>query len=343
VFTLGLSVLAFAVFVASMAADPRGFRNAVFLGLTLALAALGLADRLAEVPGRHGHLLLLGLLLLIALGPFLVACYLVGNGVVMARRERLRPASLLPMAVAAAIFTVIGLNVAAYHTDDVKLGLLATVTTLVFGYVSFLLVSYVSYAWVYGQVAGLARRTGYVIVLGAGLGKGGRVTPLLASRLDKGREVWRALAARGGRPVLIVSGGQGSDEPFPEAQAMAAYLAGRGVPESALVREDQSRTTEENLAFSKAIMDRAQPALPGAKSPRCVIVTSSYHVFRAAILARDAGIRGQVTGARTAGYFWPSAMLREFAAVFLRYAMVNAGIAAVLALAPVAHALAARL
>ena len=57
-------------------------------------------------------------------------------------------------------------------------------------------------------------------------------------------------------------------------------------------------------------MDRAQPALPGAKSPRCVIVTSSYHVFRAAIIARDAGIRGQVTGSRTAGYFWPSAMLR---------------------------------
>ena len=74
-----------------------------------------------------------------------------------------------------------------------------------------------------------------------------------------------------------------------------------------------------------------------------MIVTSSYHVFRTAIIARKAGIRGQVTGARTAGYYWPSAMLREFAAVFLRYRVVNLGICFLLALAPVAHAVAERI
>ncbi len=49
---------------------------------------------------------------------------------------------------------MIGLNLAADRTGSVKLGLLATVTTLVFGYVSFLLISYVIYAWLYGHVAG---------------------------------------------------------------------------------------------------------------------------------------------------------------------------------------------
>jgi uncharacterized SAM-binding protein YcdF (DUF218 family) len=343
VFTLGLAVLAFAAFVASMAADPRSFKNAVFLGLTLALGALGLAQALVREPGHHGHVLLLGLLLLVALGPFLVACYLVANGLVMVRKERLRLASLLPALAGLAILGVIALNVAAYRTGDLKLGLLATVTTLVFGYVSFLLVSYVSYAFVYGQVAGLARRTQYIIVLGAGLRADGRVTPLLAQRLDKGREVWRVLTARGGRPLIIVSGGQGDDEPFPEAQAMADYLAGRGVPAGALILEAKSSTTEENLAFSKAIIDAARPEPRSGKGPRCVIVTSNYHVFRAAILARDAGIRGQVTGSRTAGYFWPSAMLREFTAVFVRYGLVNVGIAALLVVVPVASALAGRL
>jgi hypothetical protein len=190
VFTLGLAALAFVAFLACMVADSRSFRNAVFLGLALALAALGLAGRLADMPGRPGHLLLLGLLLLVALGPFLVACYLVGNGVTMARRERLRAASLLPLVAGAGILVVIGLNLVAERTGSVKLGLLATVTTLVFGYVSFLLISYVVYAWVYGQVAGLVTRADYVIVLGAGLGKRGQVTPLLASRLERGREVW---------------------------------------------------------------------------------------------------------------------------------------------------------
>jgi uncharacterized SAM-binding protein YcdF (DUF218 family) len=191
-------------------------------------------------------------------------------------------------------------------------------------------------------VAGLMSRAEYVIVLGTGLGRRGQVTPLLASRLERGRDVWTALAARGGRPVMIVSGGQGSDELVPEAAAMAAYLIERGFPADQLTCEDQSSTTEENLAFSKAIMDAAGAASSNKKGARCVIVTSNYHVFRTAIIARKTGIRGQVTGARTAGYYWPSAMLREFAAVFLRYGVVNLGICSVLALAPVAYAVAER-
>jgi uncharacterized SAM-binding protein YcdF (DUF218 family) len=343
VFTLGLAALAFVAFLVSVVADSRSFRNAVFLGLALALGTLGLADRLVDMSGHRGHLLLLGLALLIALGPFIAACYLVGNGVTMVRRERLRPASLLPLVAGAGILAVIALDLAANQTGSLQLGLLATVITLVFGYASFLLISYVTYAWLYGQIAGLTSRADYVIVLGTGLGKHGQVTPLLASRLERGRAVWRALAARGRRPVMIVSGGQGSDERVPEAQAMAAYLIERGFPADRLACEDQSATTEENLAFSKAIIDAARTASSSKRGARCVIVTSNYHVFRTAIIARETGIRGQVTGARTAGYYWPSAMLREFAAVFLRYRVVNLGICSVLAVVPVAYAVAERI
>lgn len=343
-FTLGLAALAFVVFLISVASDSRSFRNAVVLGLALALGTLGLMQRVADLPGRRGHLLLLGLALLVALVPFVVACYLVGNGVTMVRRERLRPANLLPLALGAAILAVIGLDLAASQTRSLKLGLLATVITLVFGYVSFLLVSYVIYAWLYGRIAGLLTRADYVIVLGTGLGKRGQVTPLLASRLKRGSAVWSALTARGRRPVLIVSGGQGGDERVPEAQAMAAYLIERGFPADRLACEDRSGTTEENLAFSKAIMEAVGPAEPDKRNrgPRCMIVTSNYHVFRTAIIARKAGIRGQVTGSRTAGYFWPSAMLREFAAVFLLYRIVNLGICFGLAVVPVAYAVAER-
>ena len=336
-------MLAFVAFLVSVIADSRSFRNAVLLGLALALGTLGLADRLADMPGRSGHLLLVGLVVVVTLGPLLVACFLVENGITMARRESLRLANLLPLVAGVGIIAVIGLNLAAERTGSVKLGLLATVTTLVFGYVSFLLVSYVLYAWLYGRVAGLARRAEYVIVLGTGLGRRGQVTPLLASRLKRGRAVWAGLAARGGRPVMIVSGGQGGDEQTAEAAAMAAYLTERGFPAGQLVCEDQSRTTEENLAFSKAIMDAARPGSPAGRGARCVIVTSNYHVFRTAIIARKVGIRGQVTGSRTAGYYWPSAMLREFAAVFLRYWLANLAICSALVLAPVADALAGRI
>jgi uncharacterized SAM-binding protein YcdF (DUF218 family) len=329
VFALVLALVVFVVFLARVAREPRSFGNAVLLGLALALGALGVAEHLAGAPSRPEHLLLRALLLAVALGPFLVGCFLVANGVTMIRRESPRPANLLSLLAGAAVFLVIGLDVAAERAGDVKLSLFATVATLVFGYVSFLLVSYVLYSFAYGLLA----RTGgadFVVVLGSGLRRGGGVPPLLANRLERGREVWTALDRRGGefKPLLIVSGGKGDDERVPEASAMASYLLARGFPADRLLLEDQSRNTEENLVFSKAMMDELRP---GA---RVTVVTSDFHAFRAALLARRLGIRGQVTGARVAGYYQPSAVLREFAAVFLRYRVINLGICAVLVAAP---------
>ena len=171
-----------------------------------------------------------------------------------------------------------------------------------------------------------------MIVLGQGLRANGTVPPMLASRLDQGRAIWERLAARapdGARPVLILSGGKGGDERVSEAAAMTAYLLRRGFPGDATVLEDRSRNTEENLRFSKAIMDERTPDC------QCVIVTSDFHAFRAALIARRLGIRGQVAGAPVARYFQPSALLREFAAVFLRYGLVNMAICAFLVAAPV--------
>jgi uncharacterized SAM-binding protein YcdF (DUF218 family) len=333
VVTLGLAGVAFLVFLAGVAREPRAFGNAVLLGLALALGALGLAERLADTPGRVAHLLLLALVLAVALVPFVIGCYLLANGITMIRRESLRPGNLLSLLAGTAVFVVIGLDIVAGRAEDVELSLFATVANLVFGYVSFLLVSYVCYAFVYGLVA-RAGREDFVIVLGAGLGPRGQVPPLLASRLDRGHAIWASLnrQASGPGPLLIVSGGKGNDEQSAEATAMAAYLTSRGFPADHLLLEDRSRNTEENLLFSKAIMDQVQP---GA---RCTIVTSDFHAFRAAMIARRLGIRGQVTGARVAGYYRPSAMLREFAAVFLRYWAVNVAMCAALVCVPVGYA-----
>jgi uncharacterized SAM-binding protein YcdF (DUF218 family) len=333
VVALGLACVVFAVFVVRVAVEPRSFGNAVLLGLALALGALGFVEHLDGAPGRLAHLLRVLVLLGVALGPVVVGCVLLANGVTMIRRESLRPGHLLSLIAGATIFVVIGLDVAADRAGDVPLSLFATVATLLFGYVSFLLVSYVCYAYVYGLVARTSRAD-FVIVLGAGLRSDGGVPPLLASRLDRGREVWAALDRRadGFRAVLIVSGGKGSDERRSEASAMAAYLVERGFPADRLLLEDQSRTTEENLLFTKAIMDELRP---GA---RVMIVTSDFHAFRAALLARQLGIRGQVTGARVAGYYRPSALLREFAAVFLRYRVINLAICAILVAVPLAGA-----
>jgi uncharacterized SAM-binding protein YcdF (DUF218 family) len=338
-----LAVAVFLVFVVGVWRDPRSFSNAVFLGLCLALGALGAVGAAHQLPGAPGdlaRLLIVALGLLVVLGPFLVAGYLVLNGITMVRRESLRPGNLLSLLAGIGMFALVGLVaidvvvIATGRTQHTALDVFNAFTFIVVllsGYISFLLVSYVSYAFVYGRITAL-RGADFIVVLGSGLIGGDRVPPLLASRLERGRQLHQALVARRkASPVLIVSGGKGADERVSEAEAMASYLIERGVPADSVTREDQSRTTEENLTFSKTIMERSRPRY------RCIVVTSNYHVFRAAIIARRLGVNGQVTGARTAGYYWPSATLREFIAVFLSYKVVNLGICAVIVVLPFAY------
>jgi uncharacterized SAM-binding protein YcdF (DUF218 family) len=331
-----LAVLVFGVFVVGVWRDPRSFSNAVLLGLCLAIGALGAVDAAHQLPGASGdlaRLLVVALGLLVTLGPFVVACYLVLNGITMARRESIRPGNLLSLLAGIGLFALVGLMViATQRTQYTALDVFTIITMLLSGYVSFLLVSYVSYAFVYGRITAALRGADFVVVLGSGLIGGDRVPPLLASRLERGRQLQQALVARRKTsPVLIVSGGKGADEQVSEAEAMARYLIERGVPADSVTREDQSRTTEENLTFSKAIMERFRPRY------RCIVVTSNFHVFRAAIIARRLGVNGQVTGARTAGYYWPSATLREFVAVFLSYKVINLAICALIVVLPLAY------
>jgi uncharacterized SAM-binding protein YcdF (DUF218 family) len=320
-----LAVAALVLLVFGVLRDRRSFSNAMLLGLALALLALGLADRLADAPSRGEHWLLEFLVVLIAIGPFLVAGYLIQNGVVMARREGVRFKNLLSLLAGLGILSVITLAVAALRAGSHELSVFSALTVVLFGYVSFQFVSFVVYAFLYGRLP-VSRRADFVVVLGSGLMGGGRVPPLLASRVERGVWVFNRLS---GDPLLLMSGGKGSDEQVPEAVAMSRYVTERGFPADQVVLEDQSRTTEENLINSKAIMDKLRPG------SRCVIVTSNFHVFRAAMIARRTGVRGQVTGARTAGYYWPSATIREFGAVFLTYKWINFCICSLIVVVPV--------
>jgi uncharacterized SAM-binding protein YcdF (DUF218 family) len=201
---------------------------------------------------------------------------------------------------------------------------LAAAAVLVVCYLAFLFFCYLTYGFVYRRMP-IRRAADFVVVLGAGLMGGRRVSPLLASRLERARSVYESLDAQSG-PILIVSGGKGSDERLSEAEAMANYLMESGFPAERILKEDQSRTTEENLLYSAALMRESQP-----EGYRCVVVTNDFHSYRAALIARDLGVPAQVVGSPTAAYFLPSATIREFIAVFVRYWKVNLPICAFLA------------
>lgn len=330
---LAVATVFLLLFAVGVRRDRRRFGNAVLLGLAVTFVGLGLLAGIEDAPPGVAETVMLGGLLVVGLGPIVLAGLLCANGVKMVRKEGRSPGNLLSLLAGLGMVVVMGLAVAAVLTRSPVLGTIVGTTLLVLGYVSFLFLCFVGYAFLYGRLR-LRRDAAYVVVLGSGLIGGRRVSPLLASRLDRGREVYEKLAARkrrdGTAPLLITSGGQGPDETLPESHAMADYLVARGFPPDALVREDRSRTTEENLLFSKELMERDRPG------SACVIVTNNFHAFRAAILARRAGVDGQVVGSPTAAYFWPSATMREFVAVFLQYKRVNLGICLTLVLLGVA-------
>ena len=62
----------------------------------------------------------------------------------------------------------------------------------------------------------------FIIIHGAGLLDGERVTPLLKRRIDKAIEAFRA--SPNPNVKLIASGGQGGDEKISEAQAICNYI-----------------------------------------------------------------------------------------------------------------------
>lgn len=114
-----------------------------------------------------------------------------------------------------------------------------------------------------------------LIVLGAGLW-GENVSPTLAARLDA------AITYLQDNPQTrcVLSGGQGPDEPIPEALAMARYVEKAGIAPERLILEEQSTNTHQNILYSLEILD---------KDSHVVIVTSDFHVLRGTSLARGAG------------------------------------------------------
>lgn len=124
-----------------------------------------------------------------------------------------------------------------------------------------------------------ARPSDCIIVLGARVWPSGRMSKSLLYRCESALEAWRSGIAEN----IIVTGGQGSDEPVSEASAMRAYFLENGVPEEHVFAEETSVNTIENLRNAKVIMDAH--GWTGA-----AVVSNDYHVQRALWIARDAGI-----------------------------------------------------
>ena len=114
-----------------------------------------------------------------------------------------------------------------------------------------------------------------IIVLGAGV-NGETPSLTLRTRIDAAAAY---LEEHPDVPVVL-SGGQGPGEAITEAECMRRALVRRGVDESRLYPEERSTSTQENLRYSRAILEE----LGVDPAQRVAIVTSDFHLCRARLM-----------------------------------------------------------
>jgi uncharacterized SAM-binding protein YcdF (DUF218 family) len=126
-----------------------------------------------------------------------------------------------------------------------------------------------------------------IVVLGAAQ-YAGRPSPVLRARVDHALALWHERVA----PVLVLTGGVGERDTTSEAAVSASYARRHGVPESAMMLEDEGRTTSESIQSVAQMLDaRGQTSV--------VLVSDPFHMFRLWILARRHGLRVVTSPTRT--------------------------------------------
>jgi len=115
-----------------------------------------------------------------------------------------------------------------------------------------------------------------IVVLGAPLGPGDALTPVLAERVAAAAALWRA----GGGRLVVATGGVTRGAVRAEADVMADALRALGVPE--VIVERASQTTLDNARLTRPLL-----AARGARS--LWIVTQPFHGRRGARLFRAEG------------------------------------------------------
>ena len=180
--------------------------------------------------------------------------------------------------------------------------------------VAILVGSVVLYVWL-GIVIdkGMQRKAegtnAYAIILGAKVNKNGEPSLSLHYRL----EAAVAYLKQYPHVSVIVSGGQGKEEPMSEAERMYTFLKEAGIEEDRILRESASTSTLENLTFSKELLPEDETSV--------TIISSDFHLTRAQYLAEKLDLDVDVVPAKTPKSVEGKLRLRERAALLKTYVM----------------------
>ena len=320
-------------FIFSMLRDNRSMWNPALLIIGVFFSYLSLVQLFYTSGDENIYMItlaagFLGVPLLI----FFSGIFLIYNGFILLKREGKSKVNYLSLGMGILIIAFyIMIFVRAYGTDNYIFYqnpwlniffIFVIYSYIIFG---FAFAGFLLYSLLYNFIP-KRKNYDFIIIHGAGLLNSERVTPLLKRRIDKAVEAFKK--SRNSNIKLIASGGQGVDEKISEARAIFNYLMEEtDVPGKAVLLEDQSKTTYQNLFFSKKLGESL------VENPRFLFVTNDYHVFRTSTYAKKIGIRGDGLGCSTASYYLPSAFIREYVALCVKMKWMFAGFYALLIIA----------
>ena len=143
-----------------------------------------------------------------------------------------------------------------------------------------------------------------VIVLGCQV-RGTEPSLTLQRRVDAAADYLRAHP----QARCVASGGQNGSEPISEAQCIRDTLVSMGIAPERILLEDQSASTEENLAFSAALLREK------GLSTDVAIASDNFHQLRAAIWAQRSGLTPYSDGCASPWFLTAGYWARETAAL----------------------------
>ncbi len=303
----------FGLFFLSYRYEKTHLRNGFLFNIFLIISGIYLAFNYIRTNNSMVLLLIFGaLFILLAVTLFGITgltILLYWNAVIVLRRESRSLTNLLTL------ITAIGLTFLLIYDHFISnripewLSPIMAILPAGFIYFASVFLNFLTVSILY-QFNQPRLKQDFIIILGAGLIDGERVTPLLAQRIDKAIAFYRRQEKYRQPPKLIMSGGQGPDEKIPEGIAMKNYALTQNIPEENILVETNSTTTLENMKFSKEIILQ-QPI----SKANVIFSSNNYHIFRAGIFARWAGLKADGIGSKTAFYYLPNAFLREFVAI----------------------------
>lgn len=315
---VSLTAVSFLLFLISYLTDKRRILNGFLLTISMLLLMMSITVVVLKVEYLEPlkWILVLFAILFIFLTPFtivFIAIYLIRNGRELIRKEGKKPTNLLSLTLGVAIilFIVSYAIFSQYLFPSIISIILVIAIFYGFWFFCYLVSTYLYF------LHQPFRNKDFIIILGSGI-IGEKVPPLLASRLDKGISFYyKQIKRKGKRAKFIVTGGQGPNESIPEGEAMARYLRNAGIPSDDILVEDKAVDTNQNMRFSKEIMEREM------RDYKAIFVTNRFHLFRAGLYAKKAGLSIDGIGSKTASYFVPNAFIREFIAILFMYKSVH--------------------